>query len=80
MPLVPTADLVAAAVAAGCGLGAFNVITLEHAEAIVAGAESAGLPVALQISENCVRFHRGHTALSGRPPASRVTNLSGQNS
>jgi transposase InsO family protein len=24
--------------------------------------------------------HRGHTALSGRPPASRVTNLSGQNS
>ena len=23
--------------------------------------------------------HRGHTALSGRPPASRVTNLSGQN-
>jgi transposase InsO family protein len=24
--------------------------------------------------------HRGHTALNGRPPASRVTNLSGQNS
>ncbi len=24
--------------------------------------------------------HRGHTALSGRPPASRLTNLSGQNS
>jgi transposase InsO family protein len=24
--------------------------------------------------------HRGHTALGGRPPASRVTNLSGQNS
>ncbi len=23
--------------------------------------------------------HRGHTALGGRPPASRVTNLSGQN-
>ncbi len=23
--------------------------------------------------------HRGHTALAGRPPASRVTNLSGQN-
>jgi transposase InsO family protein len=24
--------------------------------------------------------HRGHTALGGEPPASRVTNLSGQNS
>ncbi|RAY10637.1 IS481 family transposase, partial [Actinomadura craniellae] len=24
--------------------------------------------------------HRGHTALDGQPPASRVTNLSGQNS
>ena len=24
--------------------------------------------------------HRGHTALGGHPPASRVTNLSGQNS
>jgi transposase InsO family protein len=24
--------------------------------------------------------HRGHTALGGRPPASRVLNLSGQNS
>jgi transposase InsO family protein len=23
--------------------------------------------------------HRGHTALGGQPPASRVTNLSGQN-
>ncbi|HEX8081152.1 MAG TPA: IS481 family transposase, partial [Jatrophihabitans sp.] len=24
--------------------------------------------------------HRGHTALAGHPPASRVPNLSGQNS
>ena len=24
-------------------------------------------------------YHRGHTAIGGRPPASRVTNLSGQN-
>ena len=24
--------------------------------------------------------HRGHTALGGLPPASRITNLSGQNS
>jgi fructose-bisphosphate aldolase class II len=41
------------------GLGAFNVVLLEHAEAIVAGAESAGVPVVLQISENCIRYHGG---------------------
>jgi fructose-bisphosphate aldolase class II len=46
-------------VTAGTGVGAFNVITIEHAEAIVAGAEAAGLPVILQISENAVRFHHG---------------------
>jgi len=41
------------------GLGAFNVVLLEHAEAIVSGAESAGVPVVLQISENCIRYHGG---------------------
>lgn len=41
----------------GVGLGAFNVILLEHAEALVAGAEAAGAPVVLQISQNCVRYH-----------------------
>ena len=46
MPLARTADLVAAAHRAGTGLVAFNVITLEHAEAIVAGAEQAGRPAA----------------------------------
>ena len=39
------------------GLGAFNIVLLEHAEAIVAGAERAGTPVVLQISENCIRYH-----------------------
>jgi fructose-bisphosphate aldolase class II len=53
----PTGELVAAAQRAGGGIAAFNVITLEHAEAIVAGAESVGQPVILQISENAVRFH-----------------------
>jgi fructose-bisphosphate aldolase class II len=53
MPLVPTASLVSAPV------GAFNVITLEHAAGIVAGAEAAGRPVILQISQNAVRFHGG---------------------
>ncbi|WP_306212579.1 class II fructose-bisphosphate aldolase [Actinoplanes sp. RD1] len=41
----------------GRGIGAFNVITLEHAEAVVGGAEDAGLPVILQISQNAVRYH-----------------------
>lgn len=55
MPLVPTGSLVAP----GAGIGAFNVITLEHAEAIVAGAASVDRPVILQISENAVAFHGG---------------------
>ncbi|MGO1768948.1 MAG: class II fructose-bisphosphate aldolase [Microbacterium sp.] len=38
---------------------AFNVIQLEHAEAIAAGAERAGSPVVLQISENAARYHGG---------------------
>ncbi|MEO3978687.1 class II fructose-bisphosphate aldolase [Streptomyces sp. CAU 1734] len=62
MPLVSTAELVSAAVAGGRGVAAFNVITLEHAEAIAAGAEQAGAPAILQISENAVRFHGGRLA------------------
>ncbi len=62
MPLARTADLVAAAYRAGSGVLAFNVITLEHAEAIVAGAEKANRPVILQISENAVKFHHGRLA------------------
>ncbi|MBH5336347.1 class II fructose-bisphosphate aldolase [Streptomyces pactum] len=59
MPLVATAELVAAARAAGRGVAAFNVITLEHAEAIAAGAEATGRPAVLQVSQNAVRFHGG---------------------
>lgn len=57
MPLRPTGEIVAAAVAAGRGVAAFNVIQLEHAEALVTGAERAGAPVVLQISQNCVKYH-----------------------
>ncbi|WP_037573742.1 class II fructose-bisphosphate aldolase [Phaeacidiphilus oryzae] len=57
MTLATTGELVAAARADGRGLPAFNVITLEHAEAIAAGAEAAGSPAVLQISQNAVRFH-----------------------
>ena len=57
MPVTQTAEIMAAARAEGQGVGAFNLIGIEHAEAIVTGAEAAGLPVVLQISENCVRYH-----------------------
>ena len=57
MSRTSSGTLVQAAKAAGTSVGAFNVILLEHAEALVAGAEKAGLPVILQISENCVNYH-----------------------
>lgn len=59
MPLTATADLVDRARKLGRGVAAFNVITLEHAEGIVEGAERAGTAVILQISENAVKFHGG---------------------
>lgn len=59
MPVVSPAELLAHAYAAGTGVGAFNVVQIEHAEAIVAGAERAGLPVVLQISENTAAYHGG---------------------
>jgi fructose-bisphosphate aldolase class II len=57
--LVPTSAIIDQAVQGSTGVGAFNVITLEHAEGVIAGAESVGRPVLLQISQNCVRFHGG---------------------
>ena len=45
------------AAVSGTGLGAFNVFSIEHAEALTAGAETAGIPVVLQISQNAVRYH-----------------------
>ena len=55
--LTRTGDIVDSAARLGKGVGAFNVIQLEHAEALVAGAEAAGAPIILQISENTVRYH-----------------------
>ncbi|MDO5743242.1 MAG: class II fructose-bisphosphate aldolase [Micrococcaceae bacterium] len=57
MPLVNTAEIMNAARKANIGQGAFNVIHLESAEALVKGAELARTPVILQISENCVTYH-----------------------
>lgn len=59
MTLVSTAEIMNAAHAANIGQGAFNVIHLESAEALIAGAEAARTPVILQISENCVSYHGG---------------------
>ncbi|PWU47685.1 fructose-bisphosphate aldolase [Micromonospora globispora] len=66
-----TGEIVAAAAAAGRGAGAFNVITLEHAEAIVAGAERVDRPVILQLSENAVGFHLGRV----RPIAAALSEI-----
>jgi fructose-bisphosphate aldolase class II len=57
MPAAGMSEIIGSAQAAGRGVGAFNVIGLEHAEAIVAGAEAAASPVVLQISENCAAYH-----------------------
>jgi len=59
VPLVTTRELVTRAAATHSAVAAFNIITLEHAEAVIAGAEEAGSPVVLQVSENAVKFRRG---------------------
>lgn len=64
MPLVSTAEIVTAAQLNLRAVAAFNVITLEHAEGIALGAERAGLPVILQLSENAVKYHGSPYALA----------------
>ncbi|MGV9630414.1 class II fructose-bisphosphate aldolase [Streptomyces sp. NPDC003487] len=59
MPLATTGELVTRAAADRSAVAAFNIITLEHVEAVIAGAEQAGSPVILQVSENAVRFRYG---------------------
>jgi len=54
---VHTRFLVAEAARTGTAVLAFNVITLEHAEGVVAGLERAGVSGLLQVSENAVRYH-----------------------
>ncbi|MGW8064313.1 class II fructose-bisphosphate aldolase [Streptomyces ziwulingensis] len=67
MPLATTGDLVGRAAAARSAVTAFNVITLEHIEAVVAGAESVHTPVVLQVSENTVKYRYGRL-----PPLARA--------
>jgi fructose-bisphosphate aldolase, class II len=73
MPLVPTRKVLDAAVDAHVGVAAFNVVTLEHAEAIAAGAEAAQAPVILQVSQNAVKFHGGAV----RPLSAALREIAG---
>ncbi|WP_026459955.1 class II fructose-bisphosphate aldolase [Schaalia suimastitidis] len=57
--LVDTAQLARECAVRGVGLGAFNVVLLDHAEAFVDAAEATGLPVVLQLSQNAVKYHGG---------------------
>jgi fructose-bisphosphate aldolase class II len=59
MTLSTTGDLVRRAAAAGRGVLAFNFITLEHVEAILAGAEASRAPVILQLSQRAAAYHGG---------------------
>lgn len=57
MPLVDPRPFLHAARSAGHGVGAFNTTLLEHAEALLVGAEAADAPLIIQISENAVAYH-----------------------
>lgn len=59
MTLARTSELVESAQRSATAVPAFNVITIEHAEGVIAGAERARCPVILQVSENAVRYHEG---------------------
>lgn len=59
MPLVDLKSVADRLRAEGTGLGAFNVVHVETAEALVEAAERAQRPVVLQISQNAVAFHGG---------------------
>lgn len=59
MTLTNTRNIMELAASAGIGQGAFNVIHLETIEGLIGGAQAAGLPVILQISENCATYHGG---------------------
>ncbi|MFJ4998738.1 class II fructose-bisphosphate aldolase [Microbacterium sp. NPDC088619] len=59
MTLVSARELVTDAAVRGTGIGAFNVIHLETAEGLVRASAAAGLPVILQISQNCADYHGG---------------------
>ncbi len=74
MPLTTTATLMADAETRNGAVAAFNVITLEHAEGIIAGAEAAGVGVILQLSQNAVAFRGGAVA----PITAALSDMAGR--
>ena len=64
MSLLSSLKLIKQADVTGTAVGAFNVILLEHAEAIISGAEVACLPVILQVSQNAIKYHGALTPIS----------------
>jgi fructose-bisphosphate aldolase, class II len=74
VPLATTGELVAAAAAAAGAVAAFNVITLEHVEAVIAGAEAADAPVVLQVSENAVKYRYGRLLPLARAAAAAAAH------
>jgi fructose-bisphosphate aldolase class II len=62
MTVSTTRELVAQAHEHRQAVLAFNVISLEYAEGIIAGAERASVPVILQLSERAIRYHGGSIA------------------
>jgi fructose-bisphosphate aldolase class II len=76
VPLAATGDLVTAAAGARTAVAAFNIITLEHVEAVIAGAESVAAPVVLQVSENAVKFRYGRLLPLARAAAAAAERAS----
>lgn len=65
MSLTNARDLLTDAQARGCGVGAFNVIGLEHAQAIMDAAEREQVPAILQLSQNAVTYNGGRVGPIG---------------
>lgn len=64
MPLLSMHELFSHSSKAQTPVVAFNVITLEHAEAVMWAAEETGIPVIAQLSENAIVYHDGPDALA----------------
>ncbi|WP_124040237.1 class II fructose-bisphosphate aldolase [Neoactinobaculum massilliense] len=64
--LADTAELARKAAAKREGLGAFNVVLLEFAEAFVDAAEAAGRPIIFQLSQNAIAYHGGRLEPLGK--------------
>jgi fructose-bisphosphate aldolase, class II len=64
MTVTDTGSLLAAAAASGSAVPALNVITLEHAEAIVEAAGRSGRSLILQLSQNAIAYHRSATPVT----------------